>query len=256
MSDLSTQATTINDALADPAPAMSPAPDPVVTLIVGLDGKVNATVRELNGEDEEFLASYENKSGVSYGDYLTAVLSRSVLTLGGEPVDASKLENLINGDRDILFLETMKATYGLERTINVICPHCGQKNDVVLDLKEDFPIVYPDFPVNKPIEVKGRKSTYRFNLPTGRITNRAAMESKSDAEANTIIIAECAVFDELAPGDRVAWAKGLNLADRRKIVEALLSIQLGPKLEAVDTHCAACEEVMPIALNWVSLLLS
>jgi hypothetical protein len=256
MSDIATQASTINDAMSDPAPKMTVAPSPFVTLIVGVGGKVNAQVRELNGEDEEFLATYENRPGVTYGDYLTAVLGRSVVSLGNEPVNTDMLEDMINGDRDILFLETMKATYGTERTINVVCPHCGQKNDVVLDLNEDFPVKYPDFPVNVPLEVKGKNGTYKFSLPTGKITNRAASTTKTDAEANTVIIAECAVFEETAPADRVAWAKGLNLADRRKIVEALLSVKLGPQLGAVDTHCAECEEVMPISLNWVSLLFS
>lgn len=252
----------INDAISeDKAPVMALPVSPDTTLIRGLwnaatsSFDVAAEVRELDGTDEEVLSVLGNKEGVSYGEYLTTLLSRSVVSIGDTKVtDPKVLESLIVADRDILFLATIRSTYGRTRIVQAVCQSCDKKNDIVIDLDADFPIPTPDFPVTKPIDIEGRRGTYQFNIPTGADTY-AASKAKTDAEANTIIISRCAIFDPKdEPSDRVEWARKLNLGDRHKIVDRLLSIELGPKLGAVDTHCAHCEVEMPVALNWVSLL--
>jgi len=260
----SSDADTINSVIGeDKAPSMQHALDERVTLIRGLwnDDTQSfdrvAEVRELDGSDEEALATFGVKSDLGYGDYLTEVLNRSVTRIGDRVVlDHKILNSLIIADRDILLLQTMRATYGEERAVQAICPSCEKKSDIVIELSKDFPITLPDFPVESPIEVVGKKKTYRFNLPTGADT-AAVVKAKNDAEANTMILSRCAVF---APGEepsnRLEWARKISLGDRHKIVDKLLSIELGPKLGAVDTHCAHCDVEMPIALNWVSLLFS
>lgn len=250
----------INSAIADPAPTIAPALDSAVTLLKGLtvDGVVayDAKVRELNGVDEEYLAGIENKDGITYGEYVDAVLLRSVESIGGKAVTVEDLNNLINADRDILFLASVRATYGEERTVRAGCPHCGATNDIVLELNDtDFPIKQPDFDITKPLEVKMRRGgTMQFNLPTAGDT-AAAAAADNDAAARHTLLARTAVFGDTAPADRMEWARGLNLGDRTKAIEALLSIELGPKLEAVETHCAQCEKDLVVALNWVALLL-
>lgn len=254
---------TINSAIGDvSAPVLTPALGNEVTLIRGLWSEdlqkfeTEAVVRELTGEDEEFLASVETKPNVSYGDYMAAILSRAVVTIGSIKVTGPKvLDTLLPGDRDLLFLQTIKTTYGVERTVQVICPKCNKKSDVVIELAKDFPNRLPDFPIDKPVQVQGRKVLYKFNLPSISDVSAASV-AKTMAESNTIVLSRCAVFDGDEPADRLAWARSININDRHKIIDFLLSIELGPKLKEVDTHCSHCDEEMPIALNWVSLLLS
>lgn len=252
----------VNNALADSAPSMQVALDNTVTLIRGLWSthsekfETFATVKELTGADEEFLASFDARPNTTYGEYLSAVLSRSVISIGGIQIKSSKdLDSLIVGDRDLLFLQAVRTTYGTERTVQVLCNACRKKNDVVIELDKDFPSKLPDFNVFEPLTVEGKYTSYRFSIPTLADLNAAAV-AKSPAESNTIVISRCAVFEDgEAPADRLAWARGINSSDRRKIIDLLLSIDLGPTLEEVDTHCAHCEKEMTVALNWVSLLL-
>lgn len=259
MSDLSSQASTINSVLhEEPAPEMATQQSLTATLLLGYGkGQSFALVRELDGEDEEFLAQLQTNKDLPYGEYITAVLERSVSSIDGEPVTKDKLNSLILADRDILFLATIKATYGPERTINVLCNLCGKGNTIDIELEKDFPVTAPDFDISKPIEVKGLRKTYQFRIPTGEDTALAAASTGTEAEVNTLVLARCAIFPTgKEPADRMAWAKKLNLADRHKIVDTLLRIELGPKLGAVDTQCSHCEKNMTIVLDWVSLLLS
>lgn len=255
MSDIATEKA-INSASVDPIPTIPNPETTSITLLKGFpDRGLDAEVRELNGEDEEYLAGIEAKPNVSYGDWLTAVLRRSVVSIGGESPPGD-LGQLISADRDILMLATVRATYGPTKEITVRCNTCGQSNDVVLDLEDDFPIKRPDFDIFSPIAVRTRKGTLHFNLPTGADLASVANE-KLEAHANTIIISRCAVFPEgFEPADRLDWARKLNTDARRKATNALLAVELGPRLEVVDTHCAneECATQLLIGLNWVSLL--
>lgn len=251
---MSDDAKTINDAITDPAPTMPPPESVFIDLIKGFPGVLReAEVRELNGEDEEYLAGVESKANISYGEWLTAVLKRSVVHVGGEP--PADLNGLINADRDLLMLATMRATYGPTKSVNVNCPHCKLSNEVEIDLADDFPVTLPAFDIDQPIIVSTRKrGNLYFSVPTGADTTAAAA-SKTVPEGNTIIISRCAVFpDGNEPASRLEWAKKLDADSRRKATDALLSIEIGPRLEVVETHCAHCEELITIGLNWVSLL--
>lgn len=248
---MSTDVDSINAAISDePAPTMPPPTDDHVTLL----GGTVAQVREMTGEDEEYLAAIEKRDGLTFGDYLTEILVRTVVRLDGEVPTKKQLNALLTADRDILFLAAVKATYGPERTINVICNHCDQKNDVVIELDEDFPVRRPLFDLKQGLEVVTHKGIFHLSLPTGEMT-AAAAKLKNDAEVNTYLISQCAIFDGDAPADRLDWARKLNSGVRNKLIDALLAVEVGPKMGAVNTHCAHCSEEMNIAINWVSLLL-
>jgi hypothetical protein len=267
---LSTQtvADTINSAATDPVPAMPVPLSNQVKLLRGLgkkqpDGSDEwydvAEVRELTGADEEYLAALEKKEGLTYTDYMTALLSRAVVNIGPLVVDRMPglLNKLVLADRDMLFLGVVRATYGTTRDIQVVCPKCQALQDVVIDLDEDFPITYPDFDLRDTIKVNTRKGVVQLRLPTGEDTVLAQKNAKDDAQLNTAMLARCAVWDEgEAPVDPLQWARELNVGDRRKLVNALLEVEVGPKLEGVETQCAECGKDMPILLDWVSLLLS
>lgn len=258
----------INQAGTDPVPSMSVPLSTEVQLLRGIgetleDGKEvwhdTAYIRELNGGDEEALAALESKKGLTYTEYMNALLERSVSSIGDLNVATTPavLNKLVLADRDMLFLGIVRATYGSERELRARCQACGEWNDIVIDLNDDFPIKQPDFDIRKPIEVplsKGR-SVY-LRLPNGFDSIEAQKDAKTDAQLNTNMLARCAVFPDGEPEDRLEWARNLNVADRKKMVLALLDIEIGPSLEAVETQCDSCGADLPISLDWVSLLLS
>jgi hypothetical protein len=261
----------INDAIAsDPVPEMAHPLDNTIELMRGIQQKLEdgtvvwhtlAEVRELTGVDEEALAKLEDKKDITYTEYMNALLARAVVRIGDLEVTKygdSLINKLILGDRGLLFLAIVRATYGIEREVRVMCPHCSSSNDVEINLNEDFPIVTPDFDVKSPLEVKTKDGVFHLRLPNGEDTIDIAKKYKTEAEVNTAMIGRCVIWEEdEAPQDVHQWALDLSLATRRKLVDALASIQLGPNLEAgVNAQCAACDKEMPFALDWVSLLLA
>jgi hypothetical protein len=246
---------------------MAGVPQVTIDLIRGLyDSEsgvwhTEAEVRELTGEDEEYLAGLETKKGLLYSDYMASLLARAVIRIGGISIDGSPkskavVNKLMLADRDLLYLAVVKATYGEARLINVVCGSCKVKNDVELVLDEDFPIHYPDFNIREGLKVETSKGTVTLRLPNGEDTVYAQENSKNDAELNTVMLSRCAVWEPgKAPENPLKWARSLNVGDRKKLINSLLEVKVGPTLEEVDTQCASCGEAMPILLDWVSLLL-
>ena len=255
----------VNDAITDPVPRMGSAPSNTATLMRGIYDFKNeewhdvAEVRELTGEDEEYLSSLEKKKGLLYSEYMSALLARSVVKIGEVPINGSTdlIDKLPLGDRDILYLAIVRATYGDTRDIHATCSSCGESNDIILELDKDFPMVEPPFDPKSGMEIETSKGVIRLRLPNGEDTRVVQKDSDNDAHMNTLMVARCAVWEEgEAPSDPVAWARGLNVADRKKLVNALLKSEFGPTMREVNTQCASCGQDMPLLLDWVSLLLS
>lgn len=263
----SSDADIINSSVQDPMPSMKVGLMTEIELLRGLgekheDGSETwhslAKFKELTGEDEEALAGLENKPNITYTEYMNTLLARAVTHIGD--LEVKKLPGLLNklilADRDMLFLGVVRATYGLTRDLRVTCPHCGESNDVQINLDEDFPIKRPDFDLRDTLKVHTHKGLYQLRLPNGEDTVEAQKKAKTDAEINTALLARCAVFEAgEEPADRVQWAKSLNAGVRRQLVNALLEVQVGPDLSGVNTPCAHCGEEIQMTLDWVSLLL-
>lgn len=253
----------VNAAIGDPIPHINEAPNTSVELMRGLynldtnDWETTATVRELNGEDEEALASITSKKTLSYSEYMSALLSRSVVSIGSIPIDGQShlIDDLLIGDRDLLFIGTVKATYGRIRELEVSCSSCEGTNYVSLNLDEDFKSIEPTQSLHKPLEVELKDgSVVKLNYPTGADSLYVAKKAKTTAEQNTLMLSRCAVWDSNPPRDKEQWAKSLNLGDRGKLVRALSTDPPGPKMEEVKTQCAKCGEDLLILMDWVSLL--
>lgn len=255
-------AQTANSAIADPVPTIDSPPSTEVKLIRGVlntatgDWEKVATVRELTGEDEEYLASLDAKEDLSYGDYLNYLLQRAVVSIGSMPVSNSQhlIDELIIGDRDLLFLGVIRATYGRAREMQLNCGNCGGSNDVTIDLDDDFKVDTSAVDISKPIAIQLKDSqTFHFNYPTTGDSRYASKKGKTTAEQNTYIIARCLIAD-MDRDSREAWAKKLTLVDRKKIVKAINQAQPGPRMEEVKTQCSHCDEELTVVLDWVSLL--
>jgi hypothetical protein len=266
MSDnLSSLAQSANNAITDPAPYIDHPPVTDIQLLRGLlnaesgEWQTSAVVRELTGEDEEALAAFDSKEGVTYGEYLAHLLQRAVVSIGSQEVNKNKdiIDNLIIGDRDVLFLAIVRATYGKTREVQLSCGSCGGSNDVSIDLDEDFKMEKVEDDLSQPILVKLKDgNTLSFNLPTTGDSRYASKKGKTVAEQNTFIIARCLQSDEGTPSSRESWSKKLNVADRKKILKKITSVQPGPRMGEVETQCAHCDENLTVVLDWVSLLFS
>jgi len=262
---LSNDASAVNDALQDPAPKIDMPTSVEVNLLRGYHNVASnewlnkAIIRELTGEDEEALATYDLRNEVSYSEYMTALLKRAVLSIDDMLVkdNPNMVDDLIIGDRDLLFLGIIKATYGRYRVFNVTCQKCEGANDVTVDLEKDFAIKDKDKELNLriPTSVKLKNGTsIELNYPTGGDSQYVSKKAKTTAEQNTHMLARCAVLPGMSRPDAEAWARKLNLADRNTLVKSLLAVQPGPRMEEVDTQCAHCGAKITLALDWVSLL--
>jgi hypothetical protein len=254
----------LNEAIQDKLPEIATPEPTFVRLMRGLidpasgDWQMEAQVRELTGADEEYLARIEAKQNVTYAEYMSALLKRATTSVG--TIDITKnpeaLENLIIGDRDALFLGIVKCTYGVERTFNTRCTSCEQKNDVTINIDEDFPYEKPDIDLRKPIPVTLKNGTVvNLRLPTGADSAYVASNATSPAHQSTLMIARCAVWEDDRPANVEQWARNLSIVDRNTLVKTLTELNVGPKIGEVNVQCAHCSEPIRIMIDWISLLL-
>lgn len=255
-------AASANSAIAEDAPSIDSPPKNGVQLIRGVynsateEWEKDAIVRELTGEDEEYLASLDARSELTYNDYIGALLTRAVVSIGSQKVDNNPniVDDLIIGDRDLLFLGVVRSTYGRNREMVLMCGNCNESNDVTIDLEEDFKVKDTDVDLTKPVAVLLKDgSTVSFHYPTAGDSRMATKKATTVAEQNTLIISRCYI-SSMSREDKDLWARKLSVADRKKIVKALTSAQPGPKMGEVETQCAHCQETLTVVIDWVSLL--
>jgi len=256
-------AAAINAAMADPVPRIQLTPNTTVELFRGVfsdktnEWETTTVVKELTGEDEEALAALDADGDLLYAQYMSALLKRSVVSVGNTKIteNPSIIDELILGDRDTLFLATVTATYGDNREYQINCPHCKKSNDVLIDLK-GFPTKETKLDAKASISVTLRSGEVQeFRLVTGGDSQAVSKKANSVPEQNTVLIARCALWDDKEkPRDVEKWAKKLGMKDRAVIIDKLLEAQPGPEIKEVEALCAHCEKPFPIALNWASLL--
>lgn len=231
--------------------------DNVVVLQRGLlnhntgEWEKRAIVRELNGYDEEKLSVIENRKDLVYADYVTEVLKLGVEEIGS--IDfKNRLDDLTIGDRNALFLGIVRTTYGSERSFDRVCDECNKDNVITIDLYEDFELQEPGFDPTGTLPVKLRKKTVQVRPLTARDSLEITKHAKTSAEQSSMIISKCVQLD--ASEDPEEWAKKLNIADRNKIVQAIIDIQMGPKMGEVDVDCVHCGAKMPVLIDWLFLI--
>lgn len=257
MTDPLAQADALNAALQDDIPEIKPVPNTSVTLLRGVHNaeldtwETNAVVRELNGYDEEALSSANNQSLV-YAEYMSFLLKRAVVSVGSVKIEdnPSIIDDLIVGDRDLLFLGIIKATYGPTREYRVICNACGESNDVFVGIDE-FPIKQSEIDLKEPVTITlSNGKSFKFRLPNGTDSAIVAKKGKTVPEQNTIMLSRCVIGVD----NGADWARSLSMADRSEIITLLLDAQPGPQIGEVDAQCANCSTDMKVLLDWASLL--
>jgi hypothetical protein len=261
---LAAQADEINEAIQEDPPEVGEAAPTTVSLLRGVidpesgEWQQTAIVREMTGEDEEELARLSNIEDLTYAAYTSALLRRSVVSVGTQTLKdhPDVLDNLIIGDRDLLFLGVVKATYGNIRDFSVTCGHCAKSNEVQVNLDKDFPITPAKASLTEPRVVTFKDGTeVKVKYLTGKDAQIIAEASDNPAEQNTAIVARAVVWDDdRSEKIKSQWSKGLSLADRKLVINTVLEDQPGPTLEEVEAPCGHCGEKITMLLDWASLL--
>jgi hypothetical protein len=259
--DAAQQADVLNAALEGKTPEIRQAPNTVVDLMCGVLNKetnsweTKSVVRELTGFDEEALASLDSKN-IVYAEYMSALLKRAVVSIGSLTVAdrPAIIDELIIGDRDLLFLGIIEATYGKTREYEVACRSCQASNDVIVSLDE-FERKQPNQDPQVPMKFTlSNGQAVELRLPNGLDSQVTSKKAKNVAEQNTLILARCLTNTNIK--NTAEWAKGLGIKDRSMIIKALLDNQPGPQIGEVNAQCATCGEDLNIVLDWASLLFS
>jgi len=226
-----------------------------VELPGGFIGKDNslikfATVRELNGADEEIISKTNNS-----GAFLNTILKRGIDKLGHETATAADLDNMLAGDRDAILLAIRRATIGRTVVGVTTCPACGESQDVNIDLKDDVEMRELEDPFSDRIfDVELRVGRAVVGVPNG-ITQKKLTEStnKTTAELTTLLLAGCLISINDEPSFGASTAIKLGILDREKLVTEIAKRNPGPRLEAVVKACKACGEELLLPLSLADL---
>jgi hypothetical protein len=209
-----------------------------------------AEIRELNGADEEAIA----KAG-SIGSAISTVLTRGLVTLGGDKVKSSDLETLLGGDRDAILLGIRIATFGKEVNVPTVCTSCGKDQILGIDLETDVEVKELDNPIaDRTFSVETKAGEVVLCLPNG-ITQKKLMEAsdKVTAELITIILSGCIVSINGSPSMGRSTALSLGILDRENLVSAIYDRSPGPRLGEVSKACEACGTDISVSLGLADL---
>lgn len=246
-------------------PVVEDPPSGTVELLWGIqrDGHRyrTAIVRELNGADEEAIARLPS-SGANYNTMVVDMHLRcAVVQIGAIDIEKDRdvLGELLISDRDILFKEILLTTYGKTRDYEgVSCPTCGFEMDLHVNIEGLIETRNPrTFEDDKFTVVLrgGEQVLMRYvNGKDQMSVFHNAAKPLSTPEANSRFLSSCVERVDGKPvSDPEKWALALGVADRRKIVDALLDIPaLGFK--EVEVPCEKCGENLPTVFGWADLL--
>jgi hypothetical protein len=237
-----------------PQPEVADVPDCNVTLPAGLidvrtgDLITDAVVRELTGEDEEAIA----RAGNNPGRIMDTVLLHGVESIGNRPVTRDILDVLLAGDRDALIVGVRVATFGSHLELGEItCPHCEKAQLRTVDLVKDLEVSKLPDPKLRKFEVKLRRGKAFVSLPTGEVQRAiSSSEDRNPVVLNNILLRKCVTDIDGMPVVSEEQIKKLGIADRQKLIEAILDHPVGPRLGAVKLPCEACHENIDLALSF------
>lgn len=211
----------------------------------------DAVVRELNGYDEEAIAAIG--AGSAPHKLIETLLTRGVVSVGGEPMTRTVAGELLIGDREWLILNIRRATFGDSLEFEHLpCTHCGDLVDLTVPL-DAIPAVHLDDPERIEYEIPLRKgATAVVRMPTGDDQEAVFAVRDNRAKQDSAILTRCVLRLIQADGTELPRppAQTLPWADRQTILQALVRTQPGPRLgDFTFTHDTCGQEVaLPINL--------
>lgn len=246
-------------AIAGPVPLLPEAPDTAVSLALGLyhngDFYTDADVRELTGVDEERLSKVKDEVSS-----FATVIALGTTRIGPVDLENSSLQEkkgilsgLLLGDREKLFLNIVRVTFGNMKQLGFRCMHCGEEQELDLLLDEDFPQKEGDVSARTFSFTTTKGDVVEYRLATGADQEEVLGKSYSPAEANTQMLSRCITkVDGHLVVDPLGFARGLGMKDRSVLLNELTSKQPSIDLE-VRTNCAACGEEVPLSVDWATI---
>ena len=184
----------------------------------------SAWLRPVTGREEEFLLS--GGRHLSAAARVTQLIARCLQRLGPvEPVGLELVRMLSVGDREALLLHLRRLTLGERVTCVLVCPECGEKMDLDLQIGELLVSPYPYRGQTHSAEIGDAGNSYRviFRLPNGADQEAvAATAAQSVNAAAEFVIRRCV--------EQVASIDQENLAELPPVVLR----ELPPKMAALD----------------------
>lgn len=253
-------------AIVGDMPLMDAPPDTQVKLCRGLfqgNGFVtNAEIKELSGDDEEYIArSLASSDSLSL---VNAMLIYGVLSIGSVDLRTKPpaerigyINQLLVGDKELLFLRILQVTFGDERVVETICPVCEKRIEVVYHISKDIPIRELTEPERSTYEFTLRNGDrLEYRLVTGDDQTEATKRRASMLpEQNSILLSRCVISLNGRPLlDPLHFAKALSAGDRRNLLKEINRHQPGPHFEEVKLPCAECGVESGFAPAWADLL--
>jgi hypothetical protein len=245
------------EAIAGERPLIPDAPDCLVTLPRGLwfggAWKTQAEVVELTGADEEALARLKDSS-----EFFDTVLALGTVHIGdvdftSRPVAERQglLRQLLVGERDWLFMNITRVTFGDTRTIPWTCQKCEEEQEVDLVISKDLiPKSVLDLGTNT-YHIELSMGDVEYHLVTGE--DQAESIKRKNAtipEQNTVLLSRCIVqVNGSLVVDPLNFARKMGMRDRQKILDEMVSRQ--PLIDTdLDLTCVGCGEHSIVALGW------
>jgi hypothetical protein len=252
----------VRDKVAGEMPTMEDPEDARIVLPRGIyaEGKWNteSNVRELTGADEEYLSRKRDPL-----DYFDAVIGLGVERVGdldllSKPLSEREeiLSKLLTGERELLFLSVIRATFGNERELQYVCGSCSNDFTTTLLLDTDF-VLTDTLGIDPPLTYEfttSKGDTIEYRLVNGA-DQRAATKKKNAtvAEQNTSILTSTIKrVNGDVPFDMRDFVLGLTMKDRRDLVSDMDDRQpvVDNELELV---CPSCDATNTVLINWGDL---
>lgn len=242
-------------------PTIQESAEPYVELPRGLmvSGSWNkrAMVRELTGVDEEAISRVKDITDIYDTVLALGTVRIGDLELGTLPLTERQghLGQLLLGERDLLFIGIVKATYGDRKTMLYRCQNCQEQQQLTVVLSEDFPmdvVVDVERTEFDYTSSKGERIMYRPAIGADQM-EALKRKNATAAEQNTIILSRCIKeVDGQLVLDPTAYARNLSLRDRNGLLTELVSRQPNVNMTMV-VDCVACREEQTIPLGWADL---
>lgn len=249
--------------VAEGLPRIPVPPDNRVTLARGIrrDGRLlrDAEVRELTGADEEELA----RAGTDWPRFLTTLVTRGTVSVGGEPMTAALGGELLIGDREALILAIRRVTFGNEiEFAKFECPFCGESTELTVHL-DSIPVRqlgggYENDEHEVPLR-GGRTAVVR--LPTA--ANQDFVLGRSShltaGQQNSEMLLCCLKSVELPFGEfpviTLQTVRDLGWADRKAILRFVDESQPGPRYNEVSFTHESCGREVPLPISVAAMFL-
>ena len=241
--------------------------DKTYDLLVGYtdeEGTVHKTftLREMTGEDEEYIHRSDIKSNGA--KVSTALLSRCVTSIGSltkKSVGIKKWEQIFKeilvGDRDIMLLQLRRESIGEEIEVVHTCPNpeCKAKLKTVINVDE-LEIKPFDGMKEIPFELpKGYTDSKGITHKTGKMRRPNGLDGEvltpvaknNLAKAESLLLSRICKFDDNSYIDQSIMAK-LSIKDRQYLQDLLNEHSFGVDM-TVPVMCDRCGEEFKGTLN-------